>query len=67
MLSEKNIQALEDQNYEYILGARLKAEKGWLAEQILSLNLTNGQCEEAATIDGKRLIVSYSTKRAKKD
>ena len=65
LLSNKNIQALEGNKYEYILGARIKTEE--MKGRILGLSLKNG---ESAVIDKgghTKLIISYSDSRALKD
>jgi transposase len=67
LLSKKNINLLESGGYEYILGARIKAVNKKLKEQILSLNLKNGESKTIEVDEKTKLIVSYSEKRAKKD
>lgn len=67
LLSNKNIQALQSNNYEYILGARLKNETTAMKQQILSLQLANGNSSLIAKDDTTKLIISYSDARAKKD
>lgn len=67
LLSHKNIQALENNNYEYILGARIKNETEEMKGLIQALALKNG---ESAVIDKgvyTKLIISYSDSRAVKD
>lgn len=66
LLSNANIEELQEKDYEFILGARIKNEKKQIQEQILALSLKNG---ESAVIekDGVKLIVTYSGSRAKKD
>lgn len=66
LLSNDNIKALEDQGYEYILGARIKNESQDNIEKILSVNFNNGVY---AVIDkgSSKLIVQYSESRAAKD
>ena len=70
LLNKANIEQLEEQGYEYILGARIKNEKQSIQEKILSKRPTHGQCLEVF-IDGinekVRLIYSYSDKRAYRD
>jgi transposase len=67
LLSEKNRKALEKNGYKYILGARIKNEKEILKQQILALNLQNGQTAVLKKEDKTRLILSQSENRAKKD
>lgn len=66
LLSGDNIAALQENKYEFIIGARIKNEKEIIKNKILSLNLKNGQ---SAIIykDDLKLIVTYSDDRAKKD
>ncbi|MES1223784.1 MAG: IS1634 family transposase [Bacteroidota bacterium] len=67
LLSAKNIESLLKNNYEYILGARIKNEAAEIKEQILALSLKNGDNAVINKNDGSRLIVSYSKARAQKD
>jgi transposase len=67
LLSDANILALKEKNYQYILGARPKNEKRSLQSQILALKLENGQSVELEIDPETRLIISYSQARAKKD
>lgn len=67
LLSNKNIQALQANNYEYILGARIKNETTAVKQQILSLQLSNGNSSLITKDDTTKLIISYSDARAKKD
>lgn len=66
LLSNANVEDLQEKGYEFILGARIKNEKKQIQNQILALSLNNG---ESAIIekDGLKLIVAYSDSRAKKD
>jgi transposase len=67
LLSKKNIEALEDSGYEYILGARIKNEKDSVKQQILNHNYSDGDILNISKDNNRRLLVSYSAKRAKKD
>ena len=67
LLSNKNIEALQNNNYEYILGARIKNETTAMKQQILALQLSNGNSRMIAKDDVTKLIISYSDARAKKD
>jgi len=67
LLSTSNINALQTKGYEYILGARIKNESHHLQSQILLLPPENGQSKEIVKDETTRLIISYSTARAKKD
>jgi transposase len=67
LLSKQNIEQLQDQGHEFILGARIKNESAHIQEQIFSLRLENGQCAAITTAEGIRLIISYSAARGRKD
>ena len=67
LLTNKNIEALQGEEYEYIIGARLKNEPEALKEQILQKEYQDGTIHIFHRDGNKRLIVSYSAKRAKKD
>lgn len=66
LLSQKNINALQEQEYEYILGGRIKNENQAIKNQISQLNLVENEPQELLTANG-RLIVTYSAKRARND
>lgn len=71
MLSQENIAELEEEGLEYIVGARLKKVKNKLKDKILDPNnykeITPGY-QIAHFSDGHRkIVVSYSSKRALKD
>jgi transposase len=66
LLSEKNIEALQENGYEYILGARLKNEPEEIKEKALALEVEEDKPQELQSKSG-RLIVSYSSKRAHND
>ena len=67
LLSNQNIEDLQQKGYEFILGARIKNEPKKLKEKILALELKNGESKIIKREDGLKLIISYSDKRAKKD
>lgn len=67
LLSSDNILKLQERGYEYILGARVKAESHVIKERILALQLTNGQSAVVRKDEQTKLIISYSEARAKKD
>jgi transposase len=67
LLSNKNIEALEANKYEYILGAKIKNESNEIKDQILALHLANGQTTMVPYKESRQLIISYSEARAKKD
>jgi transposase len=66
LLSNPNIEELQAENYEFILGARIKNESKSIKEDILSLKLKNGESSILNKGDLK-LIITYSDNRAKKD
>lgn len=67
LLSRKNIEALVEDGYEYILGARIKNENKAVKQRILDLGLTDGQVASIETDDGLRIVVSFTEKRRKRD
>ena len=67
LLSDDNIFALEKMDYEYIIGARIKNESDLIKDKILATPLEDGQIISIKKLDGIRLIVNYSEKRASKD
>lgn len=66
LLSRKNIDALRANNYEYILGGRIKNETDEIKDKILNLKIKEGKPREITHPNG-RLIISYSSKRSSKD
>lgn len=66
LLSKKNIEALQNKKYTYILGGRLKNESDPLKQTILHVKPTSQSPKELPHRYG-RLIVTYSHQRAKKD
>jgi transposase len=67
LLSNANIELLIENNYQFILGARIKNESRELQRKILSAAFKNGETKVFKRADDTRLIVSYSDKRAAKD
>lgn len=83
MLSQANLAALEEAGYQYIVGYRLRAASKKLQEQALapegytSFSASGGSAEgkqeevgrwkQIEQQGGRRLVVIYSPKRAKKD
>lgn len=71
MLSLVNTHKLEEGNFEYIVGARLKNLNNKLKDEILNLQnyqeITPRYQIASFAYDDKKLIVSYSAKRALKD
>ena len=67
LLSKDNLQALEENDYTFILGARIKNESKAVVQKIEHIKHIDGQIERIDKVDGTTLFVSYSEKRAKKD
>lgn len=67
LLSNENIKALEANNYEYILGARIKNETERIKSEILQTSFIEGTTISLNKNQTTRLIVNYSTTRATKD
>jgi transposase len=66
LMSNINIVQLQQKNYEFIIGARIKNETKVIQDKVLALKLKNGQ--SACIIRGDlKLIITYSESRAKKD
>lgn len=66
LLSASNIELLVQNGYDFIIGARIKNETKLIKEQILQLNLAEGQSAVLPKAN-MSLIVTYSESRAKKD
>jgi transposase len=67
LLSKENIKALEDKQYQYIIGARLKNEPQKIKDKILATPLINGEITIIPKGNGAKLIVAYANNRALKD
>ena len=67
LLSEKNITALQEQEYEYILGARIKNETARMKDKIMATKLKDGQIKSIKKDEVNRIVISFSNKRARKD
>lgn len=66
LMNKSNISLLESGGYKYILGARIKAESEQTKQKIVALHKSDNEFHELQ-IGKRRLIISYSEKRAKKD
>jgi len=66
MLSKINVEKLSSAGFDFIVGARLKSVPASLTKKLLKLEQEDGITHELQH-SGHRLIVHYSTKRAKKD
>lgn len=66
LLSQKNINALNENQYEYILGGRIKNETEEIKAKIIALDVKEDKPKELKSKNG-RLIISFSSKRAHND
>lgn len=67
LMSNKNITALLEQEYDFIIGGRIKNESRHVQEQILALRLEDDESTEIRKDELLRIIVHYSESRAHKD
>jgi transposase len=67
LLSKENIKQLEENGYEYIIGARIKNENDSIKDQIIKASLKDGDYQIIKKSSGQKLIIHSSEKRAKKD
>ncbi len=67
LMSNNNINKLIEQQYNFIIGARIKNETKQIQTQIFSQKLEDGQSIEIKKDDIQRIILSYSNARAHKD
>lgn len=67
LLSTDNTNALKENDYEYILGGKIKSEAEAIKKRILKTKFEDGQTIVIKKEDSNKLIVSYSEKRAAKD
>lgn len=67
LMSKQNIEELEQHNYQYIIGAKIKNESEKIKDWVLSQKINDGEFVELKKDNEKRLIIGYSDKRAKKD
>lgn len=69
LLSKKNLSDLSGQDYEFIIGARIKNETKQIKNKILekTRGIKDGEAITIERSDGTQLIVTYSDKRKKKD
>ena len=69
MLSKKNLNALDRAKYPFIVASRIRNESDARQKEILerSAGLQDGQLIEIDYESGRRLIVSYLERRARKD
>ena len=69
MLSKDNLDTLDQANYPFIVAARIRNETAAMQKTILTRcnGLSNGQSIVIDHEQNRRLIISYSDQRAKKD
>lgn len=69
MLSKKNLQQLDEEQFPFIVGARIRNETQAMQEEIIQRcsGLRDGESLVIKKDNGHRLIVSYSDSRARKD
>lgn len=67
LLSKKNTKLLEDNGYDYILGARLKNMDEKVKGRILALDMKDGDVETLKLEGGRRLVVSKTASRERRD
>lgn len=67
LMSEANVRLLEEAGYKYVIGARIRKESPAVKEWMLSIKKVDGHMEEYHKRGGRRLVVSYSESRAKKN
>lgn len=66
LLSNNNMEQLIQRGYDFILGARIKNESRSIKQEIMTLQLKNGESKMIKRGDLK-LLITYSDSRAKKD
>ena len=66
LLSQKNIDSLVAEGYQYILGGRLKNESNTIKDKVLGMDVREGHPMQMQHPNG-RLIITHSGKRAHHD
>ena len=66
LMNKSNVALLESGEYKYIIGARIKSEPEQVKQWIFSLEKEDNEFNELKK-GNSRLIIGYSTKRARKD
>ena len=66
MLSEDNLKMLRKEKFHYVVGARLKSLKHTHQAEVLAWS-PDGETRREFRIEGERLVVSHSSKRAARD
>ena len=67
LLSKENIKDLEACGYEYILGARIRSQSDRFREKVAALGLKNGESACISPEGDRRMIVTMSDARARKN
>ena len=67
LLSKENIKLLEAEGYKFILGGRIKNENQSIRNRMLKMKFKDSELSKIKKDVNSRLIVSYSSKRARKD
>lgn len=67
LLSKENIRDLAKDGYEYILGARIRSQIEQFKDKVASLGLSNGQSSSIPLTASRRMVVTMSDSRAKKN
>lgn len=67
LLSTKNIKDLQENHYQFILGARIKNETERVKAKIFKSTLKNNEFAVIEKSGDVKLIIAYSDKRTKKD
>ena len=67
LMTEENLLDMEENGYQYIIGARIKSEAKTVRQWILSQPKIDRQMIELDKGGGRRLLVGYTEDRAKKD
>lgn len=67
LMNERNVKLLESAGYKYIIGARIRKESPKVKKWVLSLEKVDGNMAECRKSGQRRLVVSNTEARAKKD
>ena len=67
LMNEQNILDMEKNGYKYIIGAKIKNESNVIKQWILEQKKIDRQMHEYDKGNGRRLLVGYTSDRAKKD
>jgi len=67
LLTRANIESLIENDYQYIIGARIKNESKQIKNQIEAQNLKDGEIAFIKKDETTKLFITYSNRRARKD